>query len=424
MSEFILSVLRESSLPPEQVGLATEAVEFSLLCLLAWLAHTVTVKLARSAARRAASATPTRLHDRIMGSGVLRSALHVVPASMLYTIGPLVLSSPAVSSAIMRGAEAYALIALAFAANKVLTVARDVYEGRQAARRFPIRAHVQAARIALIVGTALLTVAILTGKSPVLLLGGLGAAAAVLLLVFKDTLQSLAAGVQLVYNDMVRPDDWVEIPQHGADGSVQEITLHTVKVQNWDNTVSMVPTFAMVSQGFKNWRGMAESGGRRIKRSVHIDVSSVRFCEPELLERCRQIQILKDYIDSAEAEIEEHNRVHGIDPTNPANGRRLTNLGIFRNYLIRYLQAHPMINQDLIVMVRHLQPTARGLPVEIYAFASDKRWVRYEEIQADILDHVHAVLPLFDLRAFQSPAGADVSAVAGCIKGERLVARA
>jgi len=185
----------------------------------------------------------------------------------------------------------------------------------------------------------------------------------------------------------------------------------------------MVPTFAMVSQGFKNWRGMAESGGRRIKRSVLIDDSSVRSCEPEFLGRRRQKQVLNDYIDSAETEIDEHNRIHGIDPASPANGRRLTNLGLFRNYLVRYLQAHPMINQDLTVMVRHLQSTPQGLPVEIYAFASDKRWFRYEEIQADILDHVPAVLPLFDLRAFQSPAGADVSAVARRVNISRSVRR-
>lgn len=169
---------------------------------------------------------------------------------------------------------------------------------------------------------------------------------------------------------------------------------------------------------------MSESDGRRIKRSLVIDVSSVRFCEPEFLGRCRQIQVLNDYIDSAEAEIDEHNRIYGIDPASRANGRQLTNLGLFRNYLVRYLQAHPMINQDLTVMVRHLQPTPQGLPVEIYAFASDNCWFRYEEIQADIFDHVHAVLPLFDLRAFQSPAGTGVSAVGRRVNVGRFVGRA
>ena len=374
MSDFIQSVIRASDLPPRQVEIAADAVEFLLLCLLAWVAHAVSVKLARNATRRAARATPSRLDDRIIGSGVLRSALHVVPATMLYTIGPDLLASEALSSMVMRGAEVYALVALAFAANRALTVARDLYEEWQVARRYPIRAHVQAARIALVIGAGVVCAGILTGKSPLLLLSGLGAAAAVLLLVFKDTLQSLAAGVQLVYNDMARPGDWVEIPEHAADGAVQEITLHTVKVQNWDNTISMVPAFVMVSRGFKNWRGMAESGGRRIKRSVYIDISSVRFCEPSFIERCRRIQVLKDYIAAAQVEIDEYNRIHGIDAGSPANGRRLTNLGLFRNYLIRYLQAHPLINQELTLMVRHLQPTAQGLPVEIYAFASDKRW--------------------------------------------------
>ena len=220
------------------------------------------------------------------------------------------------------------------------------------------------------------------------------------------------SGVQLSANDMLKVGDWIKVPKYDADGVVTEVTLNTVKVRNWDNTVTTVPPYVLVSDSFQNWNAMRESGGRRIKRSVNIDMSSVKFCTPEMLERFRKISLLRDYIERKEQDLQDYNAAHSIDDTVKVNGRRQTNLGVFRAYLTAYLRSLPYTNQELHCMVRHLQPTDRGIPVELYFFSTVKDWIPYEEIQADVFDHVLAVLPEFDLRVFQSPSGADVQRMA------------
>ena len=252
----------------------------------------------------------------------------------------------------------------------------------------------------------------LIDKDPVSLLAGLGASAAVLMLIFKDTIMGFVSGVQLSANDMLKVGDWIKVPKYDADGVVTEVTLNTVKVRNWDNTVTTVPPYVLVSDSFQNWNAMRESGGRRIKRSVNIDMSSVKFCTPEMLERFRKISLLKDYIERKEQDLQDYNAAHSIDNTVKVNGRRQTNLGVFRAYLTAYLRSLPYTNQELHCMVRHLQPTDRGIPVELYFFSTVKDWIPYEEIQADVFDHVLAVIPEFDLRVFQSPSGADVQRMA------------
>jgi len=254
-------------------------------------------------------------------------------------------------------------------------------------------------------------IAIIIGKNPMSLLVGLGASAAVLMLVFKDTILGLVASVQLSANNMVKPGDWIEMPSRNADGTVLEITLNTVKVQNWDRTISTIPTYAMVSESFHNWKGMEESDGRRIKRSVFIDKKSVSFCSDEMLERFRKIHILKEYIDEKTAEIKQYNEERGIDSSIPVNGRRLTNIGVFRKYMELYLKNNPKINQEATCMVRQLQPTERGIPMEIYCFSNEKTWVLYEGVQADIFDHVFAIVPEFGLKLFQNPSGDDFRAL-------------
>jgi miniconductance mechanosensitive channel len=211
---------------------------------------------------------------------------------------------------------------------------------------------------------------------------------------------------------MVRPGDWIQMPKFGADGDVVEVTLTTVKVRNWDKTISTIPTYAMISDSFKNWRGMAESGGRRIKRSFYIDVNSIRFCTEEMVENLNKIQILRSYIEEKRAELAAYNEQHGIDSTTLVNGRRMTNIGTFRAYLIAYLRHHPKIHNDMTFLVRQLQPTETGLPLEIYVFSNDQEWAAYEAVQADIFDHVFAALPEFGLRPFQSPTGADIANLA------------
>jgi miniconductance mechanosensitive channel len=246
------------------------------------------------------------------------------------------------------------------------------------------------------------------GKSPAMLLSGLGALSAVMMLIFRDALTGLVAGIQLSANNMLLEGDWLEMPAFGADGDVIEISLTTVKVQNWDKTISTIPTYALITNSFKNWRGMSESGGRRIKRAIHIDMTSVRFSSPEMIEKYRRMQLLRPYIEKKLQEIKAYNAEHQIDESESVNGRRITNLGTFRAYLVAYLRNHPMINQEMTFLVRHLAPTDHGIPIEVYVFSSDKVWANYEAIQADIFDHILAIIPEFGLRVFQQPTGADL----------------
>ncbi len=416
MNQAIVRRFAELGLSQDLSVLATDTLEILLIAALAWLGHLICLKVIVRAVRKAAARTESQVDDRLVEGRVFSQISHLVPALIIFILGPQVIISENLALWVMRGAQLYALLAILATANRILTVGRRIYEEYKIARRFPIRVYVQVVRILLAAGAGILGISIMTGESPLLLLSGLGAMMAIVLLVSKDSLQGLLAGIQLVSNDMVRPGDWVEIPQHGADGDVLEITLHTVKVQNWDKTVSMVPTYALISEGFKNWRGMEESDGRRMKRSVFIDVSSVRFCVPEMIERYKKIEILRKYIERKQTELDNHNRVNEIDESVEVNGRRMTNLGVFRNYLVNYLQTHSMVSQEMTLLVRQLQPTPHGLPLEVYAFSSDKRWVEYEAIQSDLFDHIFAALPQFGLRAFQAPSGQDVVTALSAVK--------
>jgi miniconductance mechanosensitive channel len=231
--------------------------------------------------------------------------------------------------------------------------------------------------------------------------------------VFKDSILGLVASVQLSSNDMVRIGDWIEMPKYGADGDVIDVTLHTVKVRNWDKTITTIPSYALISDSFKNWRGMSESGGRRIKRAINLDMTTVKFVDSELLDRLNKIQLLKPYILARIKEIDEYNRTNDVDQSVLVNGRNMTNVGTFRAYIAAYLRNHPKINQDLTFLIRQLPPNEHGLPMEVYVFSADQVWANYESIQADIFDHILAVLPYFDLRAFQSPSGYDMRSLRG-----------
>ncbi len=266
-----------------------------------------------------------------------------------------------------------------------------------------------------VVAGGVFVLSIVLQKSPLVFLTGMGAMTAILLLVFKDAILGLVAGIQLMANDMVRPGDWIEMPKYGADGDVIDVSLTTLKVRNWDKTITTVPTYALISDSFKNWRGMEDSGGRRIKRSISIDLDSIRHCDDEMLDRFEKIDRIRDYVLETRARIAEANRDATIDAALPVNGRQMTNIGTFRKYMEAYLREIPEVHPEMTFLVRQLQPTERGLPIEIYVFSKDQRWVQYEAIQADIFDHFFASLPYFDLRAFQLPSGRSV---------ERLVAPA
>jgi miniconductance mechanosensitive channel len=313
------------------------------------------------------------------------------------------------------------IIVVVLALDAALEVVVDIYRSRESTRGVPIRGFVQVTKLVLYFLTGILVVSILLNKTPLYLISGLGALTAVLMLIFRDAILGFVAGIQLAANNMVAQGDWIEMPKYGADGEVMEVTLATVKVQNWDKTITTIPTYALISESFKNWRGMAESGGRRIKRALNIDMSTIKFCDEEMLRRFAKIQYISEYIEKKKLELEAFNQSIKADNASLANGRRMTNIGTFRAYVKAYLWNHPQVNRDMTFIVRQLPPTESGLPVEVYVFCKDKVWANYESIQADIFDHILAVVPQFDLRVFQNPAGADFRELLGSTadKGER-----
>ena len=352
---------------------------------------------------------PHQWNTLLMKRRVVHHLIHILPGILVYFLLPL---------AFVRGKEildfsqkicaVYIIAAILFTINGLLLVLLDVYNARDKQKNHPMKGFVQVLQVLLFFIGGIVIIAVLVNKSPMTLFAGLGASAAVLMLVFKDSILGFVAGVQLSANDMLRIGDWIQLPNGVANGTVEEITLNTVKIRNWDETISTVPPYTLVNNSFQNWRGMQESGGRRIKRSINIDMNSVHFCTPEMLEKFRKISLITDYIDGKEQELYEYNEEHHIDSSIWVNGRRQTNLGVFRAYLVRYLRSLPEVSKELVCMVRHLQPTDTGIPIELYCFSSNKVWVEYEGIQADIFDHVLAVIPEFGLSVFQNVSGADL----------------
>jgi len=385
------------------VGLA------ALLALLMWASTFVARRILLRIVERVASRTATDYDDIFVQEKVFHHLAHLAPAMVLRWGAPVALAGyQTVVEALETGAYLYTALIAVSVAFAVLNALLRIYESTRFARRLPIKPIVQVLKFVAAFAAALTLISTLLGRSPLVLLSGLGAFTAVLLLVFRDPILGLVGGIQLVSNDMVRVGDWIEVPKYGADGDVIDVSLTTVSIQNWDKTISTLPTYSLLTDTFRNWRGMDESGGRRIKRSVNIDLSSVRFCDEELLARLKRIQAISEFIESRQTEIETHNREHGIDSSSPVNGRRLTNVGIFRAYLQAYLRQNRHIHGEMTFLVRQLQPTAQGLPIEIYVFSKDQRWVEYERIQADIFDHLLAALAVFDLRVYQEPTGWDL----------------
>jgi miniconductance mechanosensitive channel len=288
-----------------------------------------------------------------------------------------------------------------------LDVVNNVFKIKRSKNRVAIKGVSQVLKIIIYVILIIVIISFIIGKEPGAILAGLGAASAIILLIFKDTILGFVGGIQLTAYDMVKEGDWISLPQYGADGTVIDISLTTVKVQNWDKTISTIPTYSLVSDSMKNWRGMEESGGRRIKRAVKLDMTSVKFCSDEMLERFNKIDILKDYLKKTTAELEAYNKKMHISGDVLVNGRRQTNLGVFRAYLVAYLKNIPEINDKMTFIVRQLETSEKGIPMEIYVFSRIQSWVEYEAIQSDIFDHILAAIPEFDLRVFQEPTGAD-----------------
>ena len=383
-------------------------IGITLLVGAATLANLIVKRLILRVVVRALDVMSVTLEAHMIEPTVRRLA-NVVPAIVISRGVAVVPHLPqAVVTVVANVCSAFIILTLALAISKALNVAADCYQRRPDAANRPIKGFIQVANIALYVGALTLIVAALMERSPLLLLSGLGAMAAVLLLVFKDTILSLVASVQLTSNDLLRVGDWIEMPQLDADGDVVDIALHTVKVQNWDKTITAIPTHRLITESFKNWRGMKESGGRRIKRSIMLDQTSVRFLSEDEIADVRRFSLLDDYLDRKQAELEAWNADHPEAARDPVNARRITNLGTFRAYVVAYLRSNLNISKDMTLMVRQRALTPSGLPLEIYCFTNTTDWVSYEGIQADVFDHLLAILAQFGLRVFQEPGGADL----------------
>ena len=353
--------------------------------------------------------TKTKLDDIFLQSGFFNRLIYLIPLLILYNLEGIFSQYSIIIHRILN--SIFVLIIL-ICINVLLSALGDVYDRSRFSRRIHIKGYLQVVKLILFIVGILGIITILTGQSPVYLLSGIGALTAVLMLVFKDTILSFVATIQINSNDLFKIGDWVDAPQFGADGDVVDIALHTVKIQNWDKTITTIPTHKLIDSSFKNWRGMTDSGGRRIKRAIYIDISTIRFWDEELLRRFQQFDLLQDYFESKLKEVDNSNQTVGANLDQMVKGRRFTNIGTFRAYIKAFLKNHSDIHDEMTFLIRQLPPGEKGLPMEIYVFTNDTDWVRYESIQSDIFDHLMAIISEFDLKVFQNPSGNDFKSIA------------
>ncbi|WP_052185203.1 mechanosensitive ion channel family protein [Methylotenera versatilis] len=377
-----------------------------LLLLIAWFVNSVVKVLLVKLAFNLLSVIS--LENVRSGNKLIKRIANILPAIVIAIGIPFIPGVPDVIDTIIQNiANAFIVLTIALAANDALNVGNSLYLKRPDAHLHPIKGYIQVAKLVVIIIATILIVATLIDRSPVILLSGVGAMAAVLMLIFQDTILSLVASIQINSNDIVRVGDWIEMPQLNADGDVIDVALHTVKVQNWDKTITTIPTKKLISESFKNWRGMQESGGRRIKRTLYIDQNSIQFIDADTLVKMQSFGVLKDFISKKSTELEEWNKKLADKGLEQVNARKMTNIGNFRAYVELYLRNHQNIHQDMTLLVRQLNPTPNGLPIEVYCFTKTTKWAEYESIQSDIFDHLFAIINHFELRVFQNPSGLD-----------------
>jgi miniconductance mechanosensitive channel len=416
LSAFLNAYLKENLL---ELGLTTGMVEslvrgglILLALLLSWVAHRVSQGPIKRSIEKFAHYTIQQWDDILVEKHIVKRILYFIPLILLYVLSSPILTGTSLLPFSQALISVLFLIAVMMFLDAMLSALLAIYGKSAIAKEISITPFVQVLKLGLYFVTGILLLSLLLQKTPLYFLSGLGALTAVLMFVFKDVLMGFVAGIQLIANKMVAPKDWIEMPKYGADGDVLEITLTTVKVQNFDNTITTIPTYALINESFKNWRNMNLSGGRRIKRYVNIDLGSIKFCNSEMLVRFKSIQLISQYIQNRQEEILVYNKKHQVDESTLVNGRRLTNIGVFRSYVEAYLRQHPMIHNDMTFLIRQLSPSENGLPIEIYVFCKNTNWTAYEAIQADIFDHILAVVTEFDLRVFQEPSGSDFQKIA------------
>lgn len=394
------------------IGIATfiaRGILSALVILLALFSHFFIGDVIFKLVRKAVEKTKNTYDDIIINKGVLKRFALLAPIIVLYIgVDFIFLDEPVFLVFLKKIFLCAIVLASLRGVDAALDALTEVYRKFELSKKTPIKGYIQVIKIFMYIVGAVFIISILLNQSPWEILGGIGAMTAVILLVFKDSILGLVASVQMNANNMIRMGDWVEMPKYNADGDVIDITLNTIKIQNWDKTITTIPTYAFIADSFRNWRGMQESGGRRIKRSLYIDVSSIKFVDAPMMEAFKKIRLLQDYLKEKEEELEAHNGGLDLTPDDLVNGRHLTNIGTFRAYAEKYLRNNPKIHKEMTLLVRQKQPTENGLPIEFYTFTNDVVWAHYEAIQADIFDHMLAVLPTFGLKIFQTPSGMDV----------------
>ena len=380
--------------------------------LFSYLAYLVTWKLIKKIIIPFLQASKNKLDDLLVKHRFFRRISYLVPAALIYYYNSdIIVHIKGLIAFISSIANAFFILIILLIFDSVLSTINSFYDRFEFSKDHPIKGIIQISKIILFFVGGLLIIATFLNRNLSSLFISLGTISAVLILIFKDSILGFIGGLQLIFNKMIKIGDWVTVPKYGADGTVLEINLTTVKIQNWDKTISTVPTYSMITDSFQNWRGMIESGGRRIKRSINFDMESVHFASETELKKFRKIKLLKPYLDKKEKEIEEYNTRGNFDHSVPVNGRRLTNLGIFRAYLVAYLDNREDIHSTMTFLVRQLAPTEKGIPIEIYVFTKTTAWADYENIQADIFDHILAIIPEFNLRVYQFPKSSDFSAL-------------
>lgn len=401
--------LENTGLSQETISYITLGVDILIVLLICWLADLIARRFILQIVGRYVRKSRNQYDDVLLEKKVFRSLSHLIPAAILWYALPYLFEGVDFSIRWMRlGLSIYMIMVVT---NVVLRLLKAIEYIGMRSKKFegkPISSYIQVAKIVAYIVAFVLIISLLIGKSPLTIIGAFGAATAVILLIFRDTILGLVASIQISANDMVRLGDWVTMDKYGADGDVIEINLTTVKVRNFDMTITTVPTYAFIADSFKNWRGMQSKGARRIMRHIQIDLSTVNFVNEDMRERFAKFSRIQSFLKERQEEIDQYNQENKVDTSELINGRHMTNLGVFRKYAESYLLNHPKISQDFPIMVRQLQPTEKGIALQVYCFSNDIAWVNYEGIQADIFDHLLAAVPQFGLRVFQNPSGRDL----------------
>ena len=404
LTEKLANYLIDLGLAESASKVISEITFYLLLLIVAYIAYMITVQLLRKVIIPLTRKSATYFDDLLIKNWFFRRIAFLVPAAIIYfSVESDIFTFVTVSNFIKDIVTIFFFIITALVFMSILNTTNDYYNRFHIAKDHPIASIIQVIKIVIIIIVILGIIGFIFNKDISSILVGLGTLSAVLMLIFRDPILGFVGGLQLIFNKMISIGDWITMPKYGADGTVMEINLTTVKVQNFDKTIITIPTYSLISDSFQNWRGMEDSGGRRIKRSINIDMKTVKFCTPEMLERFKKINVLARYIINKEEDINKFNEEEGIDESIMANGRRQTNLGVFRGYLKAYLHKRTDIHDNMTFLVRQLEPTEKGIPIQLYVFTTSTEWAQYEDIQSDIFDHILAVIPEFELKVFQFP---------------------